>query len=512
MAQYIGALDQGTTSTRFVIFDERGRIVTYHQLEFEQHYPQPGWVEHDPLELLDTCQVCIDRAVRKFVDLGHDASSIRAIGITNQRETTIAWDRETGEPLYPAIVWSDGRTQSTVETLANKSEKGIDALRDACGLPLTTYFSAVKFRWMLDNVPAVARAQRENRLAFSTVDAWLIFNLTGGVDQQGEFVTDVTNASRTMLMDINTLKWNQKAIEFFGFEGVHLPRIAPSSTVYGQLSHGPLKGVAIAGCLGDQQAALVGQKCFQDGDAKNTYGTGCFMLYNVGAKPVFSSNGLLTTVAYQLGDELAYALEGSIAVGGSSINWLRDNMGLIADAQELNHLASSVQDTGGVYFVTAFSGLFAPYWRSDARGIICGLTQYTNKAHLARATLEAACYQTKAILDAMNKDSGTPLRALNVDGGMSNSDLCMQIQANLVRTPVRRPQMRETTALGSAIAAGLAVGLWSSLDDLTSVNAEGQSVFEADIPESASTLLYNGWKKAVTRAYGWTDPVSSSID
>ncbi|KAI9301339.1 hypothetical protein BJ944DRAFT_243367 [Cunninghamella echinulata] len=520
MASFIGALDQGTTSTRFMIFDETGKIITFHQIAFEQHYPQPGWVEQDPYEILDSCKVCIEHSIQKLKNLGYEAKDIKAIGVTNQRETTLVWDKLTGQPLYPAIGWADVRTSQVVEELSKKAldqgyigdDNGVNVLRSLCGLPLTTYFSAVKLKWLLDNVPEVSNARDEQRLSFGTMDTWLIYNLTGGVDK-GIYITDVTNASRTMLMDLNTLKWSNTAIEFFGFQNIELPQIKPSSCIYGEIETGALAGTPIAGCLGDQQAALVGQKCFNRGDAKNTYGTGCFMLFNLGTTPVLSTNGLLTTVAYQFGNnnnqdeeessKPVYALEGSIAVGGSSITWLKDNMKLIKDHDELNELAGSVNDTGGVYFVTAFSGLFAPYWRTDARGTICGLTQYTTRAHLARATLEASCYQTKAILDAMNKDSGTPLRSLKVDGGLSNSDLCMQIQANVLNgVQVHRPKMRETTALGSAIAAGLAIGFWKSVDDLNKVNREGESVFKSEISIDAQNQLYDGWKKAVEKSFG----------
>ncbi|KAI8148952.1 putative glycerol kinase [Fennellomyces sp. T-0311] len=504
MTRLVGAIDQGTTSTRFVIFDDLGSIVTYHQMEFEQHYPQPGWVEHDPHDLLATVQSCVEQAVRKLEKGGkYTAADIACVGITNQRETTIAWDAETGEPLYPAIVWSDGRTGHTVKHLAEKSPKGVNALQEICGLPLTTYFSAVKLRWMLDHVPAVKQALDQKRLNFSTVDSWLIYHLTGGT-KGGILVTDVTNASRTMLMDIHTRQWSQEAINFFGFQGVQLAKIVSSSTVYGKIANGALKGVRIAGCLGDQQAALVGQKCFSVGEAKNTYGTGCFMLFNTGTKPVISKNGLLTTIAYQLGDEPpVYALEGSVAVAGSSIQWLRDNMQLIKEAKEINDLAAQVPDTSGVYFVTAFTGLFAPYWRDDARGTICGITQYTNRYHIARATLEAACYQSKAILDAMNQDSGAPLKSLKVDGGMSNSDLAMQIQSDILGIEVDRPAMRETTALGSAIAAGLAVGLWKDIHAMDKVNTENRTLFTSQITAEKRAEMYNGWKEAVERSFGW---------
>ncbi|CAO3638625.1 unnamed protein product [Mucor hiemalis] len=509
--QFIGAIDQGTTSTRFVIFDQDGKLLTYHQMEFEQHYRHPGWVEHDPYDILASVDTCIEHAVRKLSLLGYEASSIQSVGITNQRETTVAWDSETGQPLCPAIVWSDNRTSSTVHELAsqkNKDLQGIEALRSICGLPLTTYFSAVKLRWMLDHEPAVKEAHEKNRLQFGTIDTWLIYNLTGGVKNGGVLVTDVTNASRTMLMDINNLEWSEKAIDFFGFKGVRLAKIVPSSSVYGKIHNGSLRDVPIAGCLGDQQSALVGQKCFSVGDAKNTYGTGCFMLFNTGDKPVISKNGLLTTVAYQLGKEKPmYALEGSIAAAGSSIQWLRDGLGIIDESKEISTLAEKVKSTAGVYFVTAFSGLFAPYWRDDARGTICGLTQYTTREHIARATLEAICYQSRAILDAMNKDAGKPLRSLRVDGGVSNSDICMQIQADVLNIEVVRPQMRETTALGAAIAAGLATGLWNSIDDLKEVNKKGRTVFNSTIPEEQREKMYHGWKEAVKRSFGWADIV-----
>ncbi|KAI7878469.1 glycerol kinase [Lichtheimia hyalospora FSU 10163] len=511
MTRLVGAIDQGTTSTRFVIFDDRGSIVTYHQMEFEQHYPHPGWVEHDPHDLLATAQTCVEHAVRKLESMpgGYQASDIACIGITNQRETTIAWDTETGEPLYPAIVWSDGRTAGTVQALSAKSNKGVKALQSICGLPLTTYFSAVKLRWMLDHVPRIKEALAQGRLRFSTVDTWLIYHLTGGTNG-GILVTDVTNASRTMLMDIHTLQWSDEAIRFFGFEGIQLAKITSSSKVYGKVANGCLKGIPIAGCLGDQQAALVGQKCFNQGEAKNTYGTGCFMLFNTGSQPVLSKNGLLTTIAYQLGDEApVYALEGSVAVAGSSIQWLRDNLGLIADAKQVNTLAAQVPDTAGVYFVTAFTGLFAPYWRPDARGTICGITQFTTRSHIARATLEAACYQSKAILDAMNEDAGTPLRSLKVDGGMSNSDLTMQIQSDILGIQVDRPAMRETTALGSAIAAGLAVGVWKDTHALDNVNTENRTLFTSQIDSNKRNELYNGWKEAVQRAFGWATDVEA---
>ncbi|GAN10503.1 conserved hypothetical protein [Mucor ambiguus] len=516
--RFIGAIDQGTTSTRFVIFDQDGKLITWHQMEFEQHYSHPGWVEHDPYDILASVDTCIEHAVRKLGLMGYDASNIECIGITNQRETTVAWDSETGHPLCPAIVWSDNRTAHTVQELAHqahlpKEQQGIEALRDTCGLPITTYFSAVKLKWMLDHVPEVKEAHENNRLQFGTIDTWLIYNLTGGADNGGVLVTDVTNASRTMLMDINTLQWSEKAINFFGFGGLNLAKIVPSSSIYGKISSGSLQNVPISGCLGDQQSALVGQKCFHKGDAKNTYGTGCFMLFNAGDKPVFSKNGLLSTVAYQFnGQPPVYALEGSVAVAGSSIQWLRDNMGIIDNAQQINELASKVKSTAGVYFVTAFSGLFAPYWRDDARGTICGLTQFTKREHIARATLEAVCYQSRAILEAMNKDAEHPLRSLKVDGGVSNSDVCMQIQADLLNIEVDRPDMRETTALGAAIAAGMAIGIWKSIDDLQHVNEDGRTTFVSQISDRKREKMYSGWKEAIERSFGWANVLGHTSD
>ncbi|KAI8642420.1 hypothetical protein BD408DRAFT_416489 [Parasitella parasitica] len=516
--QFIGAIDQGTTSTRFVIFNQEGKLITWHQMEFEQHYPHPGWVEHDPYDILASVDTCIEHAVRKLGLMGYDVSDIKCVGITNQRETTVAWDSETGQPLCPAIVWSDNRTSHTVQELANQShlpeeQRGIEALREICGLPITTYFSAIKLKWMLNHVPEVKKAHENNRLQFGTIDTWLIYNLTGGADKGGVLVTDVTNASRTMLMDINTLQWSKKAIEFFGFGGLKLAKIVPSSTVYGKISSGSLRNVCISGCLGDQQSALVGQKCFRTGDAKNTYGTGCFMLFNVGEKPVFSNNGLLSTVAYQFdGQPPVYALEGSVAVAGSSIQWLRDNMKIIQNAQQIGELAAKVNSTAGVYFVTALNGLFAPYWRDDARGTICGLTQFTKREHIARATLEAVCYQTRAILEAMNKDAKQPLRSLKVDGGVSNSDICMQIQADVLNIEVDRPEMRETTALGAAIAAGLAMDIWKSTDDLQHVNEDGRTIFKSQISDRKREKMYNGWKEAIQRSLGWAQVLGQTSD
>ncbi|KAI7864818.1 hypothetical protein BDF14DRAFT_1731526 [Spinellus fusiger] len=435
--------------------------------------------------------------------MGHHASDIQCIGLTNQRETTIAWDSLTGSPLYPAIVWSDTRTIDTVRSLSDTSDKGVNALQSICGLPLASSFSAVKMHWMVNNVPAVTEALKQSRLQFGTVDTWLIYHLTGGLEG-GTIMTDATNASRTMLMDIHTLQWSHEALRFFGLENIKLPKIMSSSQAYGTVREGSLKNIQITGCLGDQQSALVGQKCFSVGDAKNTYGTGCFMLFNNGSSPVISKNGLLPTVAYQFGrDKPQYALEGSVAAGGSSIHWLRDNLGIVSDAEEVITLAAQVKDASGVYFVTAFAGLLAPYWCPEARGTICGMTQYTKREHLARATLESVCYQSRAILEAMDKASGTPLRSLKVDGGMSKSDLCMQIQADVLGIEVDRPDMCEASALGAAIAAGFAVGVWKSIKDLENINSKNGTLFSPRLAEGKRQKMYGGWQEAIKRSCSW---------
>ncbi|KAF9180000.1 Glycerol kinase, partial [Haplosporangium sp. Z 11] len=465
MPSFIGAIDNGTTSSRFLIFDEKGELVIGHQLEYRQIFPHPGWVEQDPMDILGSVVSCINGALRKFELQGNDPRSLKGIGITNQRETTVVWDKHSGRPLHNAIVWSDTRTKDIVHQFSESSEKGANAVKDICGLPITTYFSAVKLRWLLENSREVKEAHDNGTMMFGTVDSWLIYNLTGG-KEGGAHVTDVTNASRTMLMDIKTLKWSDQCLKFFGINADILPEIKPSSTMFGEINFeelSQLKGVPIAGCLGDQHAALVGQHCFQVGEAKNTYGTGCFMVFNTGTEIIPSNMGLLTTVGYQFeGEPAAYALEGSIAVAGSAIKWLRDSMGIIKSTEEINELAAAAKDNGGVVFVTAFSGLFAPYWRPDVRGSISGISQHTTKQHLARATLEATCFQTRAILDAMNAESGHPLKTLRVDGGLSNSDICMQLQADILGIEVSRPQMRESTALGAATAAAvhLGIGIW----------------------------------------------------
>ncbi|KAK5316408.1 Glycerol kinase [Exophiala xenobiotica] len=503
---FVGSIDQGTTSSRFLIFNKQGEPVASHQLEFKQIYPQPGWHEHDPLEIVSSVEECINGAVKQFETQGHNINSIKAVGITNQRETTVVWDKETGEPLYNAIVWTDTRHQGLVRKL--KQRLGADKLTDICGLPLSTYPSVGKLLWLLENEPKVKQAYEKGTLAFGTIDAWLVFKLNGGI-KRNVFVSDPSNASRTMFMNIKTLKYDESLIDFFRIDRtkVHFPKIVHSSdsAAFGSLASTVLKGVPITGCLGDQSAALVGQKGFTPGLGKNTYGTGSFILYNVGDKPVISTHGLLTTVAFDFGgtSKPMYALEGSIAVAGSSVKFLVDNFGFIESSSKISQLAETVDDNGGVTFVTAFSGLFAPYWIDDARGTIFGITAYTNRGHIARATLEATCFQTKAILVAMEKDSGQKLTELAVDGGMCNSDLCMQTQSDLISIPVKRPAMRETTALGAAIAAGLAVGVWDSIDELKAVNMEGSTTFKPAISKEESSTRFARWEKAVEMSKGW---------
>lgn len=503
-ADFIGAIDQGTTSSRFLIFSKNGEPVAMHQMEFKQIYPNSGWHEHDPLELISSVNACIDQAVEKFTQMGYSAKQIKAVGITNQRETTVVWDKETGEPLYNAIVWTDTRSAQLVRDL--KARSGADKLQALCGLPLSTYPSCSKLLWMLEHVPKVRAAYQNGTLAFGTVDAWLVYRLNGG-PAKNIHVSDPTNASRTMFMNLETLDYDDSLINFFQLDRnkMALPKIVQSSddTAYGALASGALAGVKITGCLGDQSAALVGQKGFDPGAAKNTYGTGCFLLYNVGEKPVISTHGLLATVAYYFKGKPIYALEGSIAVAGSAIKFLVNNFNFVDSSEKINDLAESVENNGGLVFVTAFSGLFAPYWIDDIRGTILGITQYTQKGHLARAALEATCYQTKAILDAMEKDSGKALQRLAVDGGMSNSELCMQTQCDLISIPVDRPKMRETTALGAAFAAGLAVGTWSDFDELKKINTKGGTVFEPKMAKDESKRLYDRWEKAVYNCSGF---------
>ncbi|KAL5034975.1 hypothetical protein BDV3_004464 [Batrachochytrium dendrobatidis] len=501
MPQYIGSIDQGTSSTRFMVFDTAGHIIASHQTEFAQVLPQAGWVEHDLEVIYQTVVTCIQKTVADMSAMGLQPLDIKAIGITNQRETTCVWDRLDGKPLHHAIVWLDTRTQDTVERLiAATPSKSKHHFQSICGLPLSTYFSAVKLRWLLDNIKAVQDANQTDRLMFGTIDSWLIYRLTGGV-QGGIHVTDVTNASRTMLLNLKSLDWDDGMLSFFGVNKCSLPAVKSSSEVYGLIADGPLMGIPIAGDLGDQQAALVGQCCFQPGMVKNTYGTGCFMLCNTGETPTFSKHGLLTTVGYKLGNDApaAYALEGSIAIAGAAVKWLRDNLGIISEASQVSEFAAKVPDTAGIYFIPAFSGLFAPYWRDDVRGCIVGMTQYTNKYHICRAALEATAFQTREILDAMNSDSGQAIQLLRVDGGLTNSDICMQIQADIAGVGVDRPLMRETTALGAALAAGLAVGVWKSLDDFSHVNQS--DIFKPATSSSDREEQLAGWKKAVQKLF-----------
>ncbi len=501
MTNYIAALDQGTTSTRCILFDHSGQIVSSHQMEHEQIYPKPGWVEHNPLEIWDRCQDVIKSALLKAHATAED---IAAVGITNQRETTLVWDKETGKPFYNAIVWQDTRTDKIITKFAEVS--GQNRFQERVGLPLATYFSGPKVRWILDNVEGVREAAEQGRAIFGNIDTWIIWNLTGGVNG-GLHITDVTNASRTMLMDLKTLRWDPDICEVMGIPIQMLPEIRPSSQVYGHTrADGPFAGVIpVSGDLGDQQAATVGQTCFDPGEAKNTYGTGCFMILNTGPEIVFSKNGLLTTLCYQFeGEAPIYALEGSIAITGALVQWLRDNLGLIDTAPQIEDLAKSVDDNGGIYFVPAFSGLFAPYWRTDARGVIVGMTRFINKGHIARSVLEATAFQTREVLDAMNGDSGVDLKALKVDGGMVQNDLLMQIQADVVQVPVIRPKVAETTALGAAYAAGLAVRFWKNKEEMRA-NWIKDKVWEPDSNSPLHDVKYKEWKKAVTRTFDWVD-------
>ncbi|KAH7312267.1 glycerol kinase [Stachybotrys elegans] len=512
---FVGSIDQGTTSTRFIIFNGQGDPVAKHQKEFKNIYPHSGWHEQDPLELLQSVESCIEKAVADFCAQGHSVSEIRSVGITTQRETTVLWDKFSGEPLCNAVAWPDTRTASLVREL--KSRPGADQLLEKCGLPLSTYPSSVKLAWLLDHVESVRQAYDNGRMAFGTVDSWLIYRLNGGKDREGGpiHVTDSTNASRTMFMNLRTLSYDGELLSFFNIDPskLQLPKIVPSShaTAFGSLASGPLAGISIAGCLGDQSSALVGQCGFSPGQAKNTYGTGCFLLYNVGTEPVISKAGLLATVAYDFGNgrKPVYALEGSIAVAGAGINFLINNFNFVDAPSQVDEIAQTVPDNGGVFFVTAFSGLFAPYWIDDAKGTMFGITQHTKKGHVVRATLEATCHQTAAILDAMALDSGKALESLAVDGGLSNSDLCMQTQADLSGIRVDRPAMRETTALGAAIAAGLATGVWAELEDLKKVNSVGRSVFEPQLSTEARNKSRKRWELAVEMSRGWMQDIES---
>jgi glycerol kinase len=496
MPKYVAAIDQGTTSTRFMIFDHGGNVRAVDQKEHKQIYPKPGWVEHDPLEIWERTQGVIQGALSK----GNISSTdIAAVGITNQRETTVVWDTKTGQPIYNAIVWQDTRTDAIINKLAKSG--GQDRFRKKAGLPLTTYFSGPKIKWMLENVKGAKERAKMGELLFGNIDTWLIWNLTG----RKTHITDVTNASRTLLMNLKTLDWDEDILKILSIPRALLPEIRSSSEVYGEIQVGELAGIPVAGDLGDQQAALFGQTCYKPGEAKNTYGTGCFMLLNTGEKPVQSKAGLLTTLGYKIGNQKAvYALEGSIAITGALIQWLRDNLGLIQSSTEVEALAKSVEDSGGIYFVPAFSGLFAPYWKSDARGVIVGMTRYVNKGHIARAALESTAYQTREVLDAMEKDSGVKLTALKVDGGMVFNNLLMQFQSDILNVPVIRPKVAETTALGAAYAAGLAIGFWKDYDELRGNWAKDKEWQPAMNTKTRKTL-YSGWTKAVTRTFDWVE-------
>ena len=488
---FIAAIDQGTTSSRCIVFDDAGCIIAVDQREHQQIFPRPGWVEHDPAEIWLNVQSCVNNALQRA---GITRSDLAAIGITNQRETTVLWDRRTGEPVHNAIVWQDTRTDALIGSLGR--DGGQDRFRERSGLPLATYFSGPKIRWLLDAHPALRRRAEASELLFGTMDTWLIWNLTG------HHVTDVTNASRTMLMNLSTVDWDDELLAAIGVPRQMLPEIRPSSCVYGEAG-GPLHGVPVAGALGDQQAALFGQTCFAPGDAKCTYGTGAFLLLNTGLNPTLSQAGLITTVGYQLeGQPPVYALEGSIAVAGSLVQWLRDNLGLISRASDMDELARSVPDSGGAVIVPAFSGLFAPHWRSDARGIIAGLTAFVTKAHLARAALDATAWQVREVADAMAADSGLPLSELKVDGGMTASDVLLQTQADVLDVPVVRPQVTETTCLGAAYAAGLAVGFWPDLDALKA-NWRADATWAPAMPAAEREAGYQRWRKAVARTLDW---------
>ncbi|NSW51961.1 MAG: glycerol kinase GlpK [Anaerolineae bacterium] len=499
MKQYIAAIDQGTTSSRCIIFDQNGVIVSVDQQEHKQIYPQSGWVEHNPTEIWQRVREVVENALLKAKLTSRD---IAAVGITNQRETTVVWDRTTGLAYHNAIVWQDTRSASICNDLARGY--GNDRFREKCGLPLNPYFSGTKVKWLLENVPGLRDAAERGDAVIGTIDTWLIWKLTGGVDG-GKHLTDVTNASRTMLMNLQTLDWDDEILDIFGIPRQMLPQIQSSSGIFGTVTDDVLEGVPVAGVLGDQQAALFGQTCFSKGEAKNTYGTGCFMLLNTGEKIVPSKSGLLTTLGYKIGKKPAvYCLEGSIAIAGSLVQWLRDNLKVIDSSQEIESLANTVTDNGGVYFVPAFSGLFAPHWRADARGVLVGLTGYVDRGHIARAALEATAYQTREVLEAMEKDSGVTLTTLKVDGGMTVNETLMQFQADILNVPVVRPIVKETTALGAAYAAGLAVGYWQDLDALRA-NWGQDRVWQPTMAAEKRAILFQNWKKAVSRTLNWVE-------
>jgi glycerol kinase len=494
--EYVAALDQGTTSTRCMVFSKEGTVVATEQLEHEQIFPKPGWVEHDPKEIWQRTRQVIEGAA------GKAGGTIKALGITNQRETAVVWDKNTGEPVYNAIVWQDTRTDKICAEL--EGEGGQDRFRAKTGLPIATYFSGPKVRWILENVDGAKEKAEAGDLIFGNIDTWCLWNLTGGTDG-GLHYTDPSNASRTMLMDLSTLDWDDGLCSDIGVPKAMLPAIHSSSEVYGEIKAGPLAGVPIAGILGDQQAATFGQACYDVGEAKNTYGTGNFLLLNTGEELVQSKNGLLTTVGYKIGDEKPiYCLEGSIAITGALVQWMRDNLKMIRDSSEIETLANTVDDNGGAYFVPAFSGLYAPYWKGNARGVIAGLTRYVNAGHLARAVLEATAFQSREVADAMNADSGVDLESLKVDGGMVGNETLMQFQADCLGVPVIRPKVPETTALGAAYAAGLAVGFWENQDDLRKNWIEDKR-WEPKMDDDQREELYRYWKKAVTKSFDWAE-------
>lgn len=513
---FIGSIDQGTTSTRFIIYDRLARPVGSHQVEFTQFYPEAGWVEHDPMEILESVKVCMAKAVDKATADGHNVDSgLKAIGLTNQRETTLVWSKSTGLPLYNAIVWMDVRTSSICRRLEKDLPGGRNHFVGTCGLPISTYFSALKLLWLLENVDAVRQAVKTGDALFGTIDSWLIWNLTGGTNN-GLHVTDVSNASRTMLMNLKSLDWDEPTLQTLGIPREILPKIVSNSEIIGHISKGfPIFGIPISGCLGDQHAAMVGQAC-RKGEAKSTYGTGAFILINTGDEIIHSKHGLLSTLAFKLGPQAStnYALEGSIAIAGAAVQWLRDSLGIIATAREIEELASQVESSGGVYFVPAFNGLFAPWWRDDARGICIGITRFTNKAHIARAVLESMCFQVKDVLDSMHKDwnekggagNGKKEFLLRVDGGATVNNLLMQIQADLLGNPVVRPADIETTALGAAYAAGLAVGVWTEDEIFASgEKIETTTLFQPTVDPEVRKKKIDSWCKAVSRTFDLAD-------
>jgi glycerol kinase len=499
LRKYIGAIDQGTTSTRFMVFDADGRMVSVAQKEHRQIYPKPGWVEHDPAEIIARTLEVADEAIKSS---RVSSEQLAAVGITNQRETTIVWERKTGRAIANAIVWQDTRVAEEVALFS--ASGGQDRFRDATGLPLSTYFSSLKARWLLEHVPGAKERAADGELLFGTVDAFLVWHLTGGPNG-GVHVTDVTNASRTQLFNLKTVEWDPALLAAFEIPASLLPAVRSSSEIYGEIAVGALKGIPIAGILGDQQAALVGQACFDPGEVKNTYGTGCFLLMNTGERRVPSAAGLLTTVAYKFGEApLHFALEGSVAISGALVQWLRDNLGMIGKSSDVEVLAKTVDDNGGVYFVPAFSGLYAPYWKDSARGVIAGLTRYANKGHLARAVLEATAYQTRDVVEAMEKDAGIKLKGVRVDGGMVGNELLMQFQSDILNRQVVRPEVQETTALGAAYAAGLATGFYSGTAELRA-KWKSNRVWRPEMDDAKRDGFYRSWKKAVTRSFDWTE-------